>query len=45
MKKIALIEDRDKRQKDFLTQHDINLDKYEDILDNFIHHKADDILE
>ncbi|MBD3842860.1 MAG: response regulator, partial [Campylobacterales bacterium] len=45
MKKIALIEDRDKRQKDFLTQNDINLDQYEDILDNFIHHKADDILE
>jgi len=45
MKKIVLIEDRDKRQKDFLTQHDINLDEYEDILDNFIQHKADDILE
>ena len=45
MKKIALIEDRYKRQNDFLTQNNINLDDYKNILDNFIHHKAADILD
>ena len=44
MKKIALIEDRYKRQNNFLTKNNINLDDYKNILDNFIHHKAADIL-
>ena len=45
MKKIAIIEDRYKRQNDFLTQNNIDLEQYEDVLDNYIQNKADDILE
>ena len=40
MKKIALIEDRYKRQDYFLTQTNIDLIEYEDILVNFIEEKA-----
>ena len=45
MKKIALIEDRHKRQKSFLKQNIINIDKYSDILENFIEEKASNLLE
>ena len=45
MKKIALIEDRYKRQAHFLEQNLINLEEYEDILENFIEEKASNILE
>ena len=45
MKKIALIEDRYPRQRKFLEQNNINLDKYCDILENFIEEKASNILE
>jgi len=47
MKKIALIEDRYSRQKDFLELNNINLAKYEDIgiLDNFIQDKANTLLK
>ena len=45
MKKIALIEDRYKRQAHFLEQNLINLDDYEDVLENFIEEKASNILE
>ncbi|TKI69031.1 response regulator [Sulfurimonas crateris] len=45
MKKIALIEDRYSRQRNFLEQNDINLDEYEEILENFINEKADNLLE
>ena len=45
MKKIALIEDRYKRQAHFLEQNLINLEDYEDVLENFIEEKASNILE
>lgn len=45
MKKIALIEDRYKRQTHFLEQNSINIDDYEINLDNFIEEKATNILE
>ncbi len=45
MKKIALIEDRYPRQRKFLEQNNINLDKYCDVLENFIEEKASNILE
>ena len=45
MKKIALIEDRYKRQDYFLTQTNIDLIEYEDILVNFIEEKALNLLE
>ncbi|MDD4329877.1 MAG: response regulator [Aliarcobacter sp.] len=45
MKKIALIEDRYKRQTHFLEQNLINLEDYEDVLENFIEEKASNILE
>jgi CheY-like chemotaxis protein len=45
MKKIALIEDRYPRQRKFLEQNNINLDKYCDVLGNFIEEKASNILE
>ncbi len=45
MKKIALIEDRYPRQRNFLEQNNINLDKYCDVLGNFIEEKASNILE
>jgi CheY-like chemotaxis protein len=43
--KIALIEDRTKRQLHFLEQNNINLDKYANILKNFTEEKASNILE
>lgn len=43
--KIALIEDRVKRQKDFLDKNNINLDAYFDVIDNFIEEKANNLLE
>ncbi len=45
MKKIALIEDRYKRQQDFLEQTNINLEEYAEFLENFIEEKADTLLE
>jgi CheY-like chemotaxis protein len=45
MKKIALIEDRNKRQNHFLTQIDIDLEQYENILENFVEDKAAILLE
>ena len=43
--KIALIEDRVKRQKDFLEKNNINFNSYLDLLDNFIEEKANNLLE
>ena len=43
--KIALIEDRYKRQAHFLEQNLIKLDDYKDVLENFIEEKASNILE
>jgi hypothetical protein len=43
--KIALIEDRVKRQKDFLERNNINFNSYLDLLDNFIEEKANNLLE
>ena len=45
MKKIALIEDRYKRQEHFLEKNSINLDDFADILENFTEEKADNLLE
>lgn len=45
MKKIAIIEDRYKRQAYLLEQNIINFDDYEDILENFIEEKASNILQ
>lgn len=45
MKKIVLIEDRYKRQNHFLTQIDIELEQYENILENFVEDKATILLE
>src|SRR5574344_2765961 len=43
--KIALIEDRVKRQKDVLENNNINFNSYLDLLDNFIEEKANNLLE
>ncbi len=45
MKKIALIEDRYKRQLDFLEQNKIELDAYEDVLSNFVEDDAQNLIE
>ncbi len=45
MKKIVLIEDRYKRQQSFLEHNNIDIDKYSDILENFIEEKASNLLE
>lgn len=44
MKKIALIEDRHKRQEYFLEQISLTLSDYKDILENFIEEKASNLL-
>ena len=43
--KIALIEDRVKRQKYFLEKNNINFNNYLDLLNNFIEEKANNLLE
>lgn len=43
--KILLIEDRVKRQKDFLEKNNINFNSYLDLLDNFTEEKANNLLE
>jgi hypothetical protein len=45
MKKILLIEDRVKRQKDFIQNLNLNFDNYIDILDNKIDDKYDKFIE
>ncbi|SFV57826.1 hypothetical protein MNB_SV-9-708 [hydrothermal vent metagenome] len=45
MKKILLIEDRQQRQNLFIKRTEIELDSYDDILDNFIGEKYDKLYE
>lgn len=45
MKKIALIEDRYSRQNHFLDQNSIDLNDYENVLENFVEEKASNLLE
>lgn len=45
MKKIMLLEDRFRRQETFLSQNNISLAEYDDILDNYVGSKADEALE
>jgi len=45
MKKVAIIEDRYRRQEQFLEKNCINLDDYSDILENFIEEKSLNLVE